>query len=106
MGSVLFLRVEAGDGLYDHEGWLSWEDPECGRDDCGTWGTGHGWERPSVRAACECGWRGPRLPWRGGHPEGDQEDALLAAWYVHADAYRRDLELAAADAPLKRAAPG
>jgi hypothetical protein len=63
-----------------YEGWTS------------TWVVGVEERRCAVRAACDCGWRGPELPWPGpaatpwgAEPTDEQHDALMLVWDRHID---------------------
>lgn len=101
VGTVRFV-ADAADpagrvGFDDHEGFLEFH---LARPVVHTWaGEAVSWEgwvstwsaeieaaREKVRAACECGWHGPDLPWAACEPTEAQEEALMLAWDRHIEA--------------------
>jgi len=103
VGRILFNGHE---GLYDHEGWLEYrlsgplvlpalfadEPPSVYEGWTTLYAAGVDELRCAVRAGCDCGWRGPELPWPGGEPTDEQHDALLAWWELsHAGPLRDGL---------------
>jgi hypothetical protein len=108
MGTFRFIDDGTGRqvGLYDHEGYLEYRlseplvvppmftDGEPTRYEgwTSTWVDGIEERRCAVRAACDCGWRGPELPWPGpaatpwgAEPTDEQHDALMLVWDRHMD---------------------
>jgi hypothetical protein len=89
MGTILFTFKDGkpDEGLYDHEGWVEFLDSATGG-----WSSSWGHEALGspghdpirVRAGCDCGWRGPDLPWSAAddYPTEAQQEALQAVWML------------------------
>jgi hypothetical protein len=106
MGTLLY--TDDGEELSEHEGYLEFRlreplvvppmfrggEPDRYEGWTSTWVAGIEELRCAVRAGCDCGWRGPELPWPGGEPSEEQHDALMEVWYDdHADPIRQQLGL-------------
>jgi hypothetical protein len=106
MGTIRYIGDPDGTnvGLDEHEGYLefrldepvrdSWKPPWPEEADQGTvyegwtstWTSDIDQHRVAVRAACECGWHGPELPWLPGVLETEEQTtALMMPWDRHID---------------------
>lgn len=83
-------RPPAGDGLYDHEGYLGLV-LEDGRV-TGGWSLETERRSLAYRAACECGWQGQVTHRPGRLPEEDERDAMMEEWDDHVAPHLAALE--------------
>ena len=75
MGSILF--TEAGEGLYDHEGYVA-HILDDGSSAGGVWTAEIGRRTVGWRCECSCGWAGPVYDSRGPQsPSDDQADEMM-----------------------------